>query len=183
MIMFVGVLSLIVNVFLVTVTWRLVRNTKDTVQHQLRAYVSVSVESHPDTQSNQPLTAILILKNSGLTPAYVVSVWARMGLRPYPGEDKDFERLSIIYAHGRFIFDPREKYRISPEEDKITLTDQDRTGIVEGGDGLYVWGEITYEDAFKCKWLRKFRLIIAGKHMASGSELRWCEFGNKESQV
>jgi hypothetical protein len=129
--MFVGVLSFIVNVFLVAFTWRLVRNTKDTAQRQLRAYVSVSVERHPDIQSNQPLTAILILKNSGLTPAYVVSVWARMGLRPYPGEDKDFERLSEYEKAAAMAnhTSTRTTQLYDRRHDEMSLDEVERIGI------------------------------------------------------
>jgi hypothetical protein len=146
-----------------------------TSKAQLRAYVFVNyaiVSNFGDT--TKPLAANVSLKNSGQTPAYKLKGWIGLKGEAFPFSGK-FETLgeerripTVIGPGGAFAY-------VLPW--KRPLTEEENTLLRNGTLAFYVWGEVTYNDAFENSCFMKFRYYFGGDmgtpedgHMATASE-------------
>jgi len=159
---------------------------RDTAQRQLRAYVFVHkivVENIFDPDS--PVTHI-ILKNTGLTPAYKLTAWAGMDIREYP-----------LRGPFDFLIDPVLPKHILPAKGLLNkyvytmlrrprraISAQEQVALRTTTTALYVFGEISYEDAFTTNWTTTFRFMIGGPAgVRSDGACVVCEDGNEERKA
>jgi hypothetical protein len=132
---------------------------EDTAKRQLRAYLCVSKGRLNFTKEGE-LEPQLHLVNGGQTPAYEVRSWIDTAVREHPsfgplqlaGPKNIMQAVGIIPPQGEEIMVSRKV----PKEVAEGTFLQTRFKV------LYVYGEITYKDAFGQDRYTKFRLIFGG---------------------
>lgn len=152
-----------------------VETMKDTAERQLRAYVHV-VQASRYRDDTGVLVIRLIVKNTGQTPAYQCSHFMVEGVYdPFPAPHEAFEN-----AHA-----PLGNSPIGPGESTeffVTATDLQPAQIAQimaSRVAIYLFGEITYRDAFRVeRRITKFRLMCVGDLMRTG-RFAPCDEGNE----
>jgi hypothetical protein len=179
---FWAVVAALVQAAALILTFRLQRFT---IRRQLRAYVfpetfdlyDGALSKPPNPQvANEP-ACVLILKNSGQTPAYKVVSFAKIELVEPINED----RLVTTPLLDKFSANlgPGTQIRNSPRFGR-QLTQNEIADINNGTKGLYLFGRIDYRDIFWRKRFTTFRLRYLGTYPPSEpANLNFCERGNE----
>lgn len=140
----------------------------DTNQRQLRAYVSVggiARTKDPGELKGAGFAVLVEVKNDGQTPAYDLVQWAKIEVREFPLiggmaihclENPGF---GVIPPHTKTMAFPTFKRDLSPLEEQAVL---------ENGKAIYVYGEVSYRDAFDRKHLTQFRYRCNGQGYGLG---------------
>lgn len=159
-------------------THRLVTGSENTAKRQLRAYVFVSLADgekmfHDDKSGC--LSAPLIIKNYGQTPAYKMKCNVFIGILKKPLSEQldppNYDNGSIgCLASGQVV----RQYPTLPR--KIDIPE--RNLILNGTHAIYVWGYLEYMDIFKSTQRVQFRMYSTGEDFA-GKELAYCNEGNE----
>jgi hypothetical protein len=122
---------------------------KDANVRQMRAYLTVGLGSvvQQDPTTNYRFEVRMTLENVGNTPAYNVRSVARAAVLPIP-LPSDFQMPALDQKAPTNVIGPHQNFiltgiadRIYPSED----VDEIKNGLKEH---LYVYGAITYDDAF-----------------------------------
>jgi hypothetical protein len=123
--------------------------------------------------------AVVIIKNTGQTPAYDVVHWANICFREYP---LIASLPAKIPGDGKF---PRSILGSGIPSNKLLqlnprLTDLQIASLRAGTEVVYVYGEITYKDAFGKQWFTHYRSMYHPMSGAIGVStiLSFCEEGN-----
>ncbi len=149
-------------------------------ERELRAYVSVTKASARWFGTIRPTEAEIEITNSGQTPAYEVSVVTTLDIHQFPravynpSPDQGIPGRGTIGPHIAVDVFPRSKR---------PLTRDERERIVRGELGVFVFGEITYRDAFGTSRFTQFRTVFIGSGPDPGDILRLdvMEEGNQAS--
>ncbi len=160
------------------VTLRLVVNTQKASRRQFRAYVFACLAEGEKLflDENECLSAPLIIKNYGQTPAYNLKCSNFIGTFPLP--------LSETLDPPNFIngsvgtLPPNQIFRVYPTLPS-KLSDTDLKAIANGVGGVFIWGYLEYFDIFKVKHNVSFRLLST-KTDFGRSEFIYCDEGNEE---
>jgi hypothetical protein len=132
----------------------------DTAMRQLRAYLCIS-KGRLNFTKEGPLEPQLHIVNGGQTPAYEVRSWIEVAVREHPpfhgtpdlaGFRDELQAVGIIPPNGENIMVSR----------KVPMAVAEKTFLQTRFQILYVYGEITYKDAFGKDRYTKFRLIFGG---------------------
>ena len=145
--------------------------SSDATERQLRAYVGIekmellssnlgntSYRPHsPTAGSRSPDAVVIWLKNFGLTPANSVHTWVSWGGMPFGGRlppDFDYPRHDTVTVGGPTDLRPTwTKPVVFPGQNTDQVVSiNDLSGFIRAKNGertMYVWGTITYLDAFK----------------------------------
>jgi hypothetical protein len=146
-------LLVLVTAGLAVYTWRLwratgelVRGADETAKRQLRAYVSIDSDNVLDANGKaMPGKFGLVMRNCGQTPAHKITHWTFVGVRPFPLKEPlpgpPINRLSILS-----VLHPGLTRWIIADVPK--LSDEQRAAILGGTEAIYLWGEVSYLDAF-----------------------------------
>jgi hypothetical protein len=133
--------------------------SRDTARRQLRAYVCVTSGEIAFVNPNEP-TIEIRLKNCGLTPAYAVKMWVGLIITAHP-LSVDLDRPPAGFTMNQSVLAPEGIELMHPIFDKpippfllATLGSPQTT--------LYVYGQITYKDAFKRARFTDFRMLYGG---------------------
>jgi hypothetical protein len=125
--------------------------SEGTAERQLRAYITgkEAVIFAKDTDCRIHLKFV----NSGQTPAYKFQCWYKFAVRPLmdapPFDNVGSPVGGSILGAGDHNYIIRE-FSITPEE---------KEAIREGWLGIFVWGRVIYQDAFRNSRFLHFRLI------------------------
>lgn len=145
---------------------------RDTAYRQLRAYVCEQVDISNLHQGADHISAPVTIRNFGVTPAYDVRFWAQL-------------RLMTNHEAATFLFEPpadaaaQPPMVVNPEGTYtggafIATTPEDRQNA---NKSLYLWGEITYRDAFGQRHMAKFRFVHMNRY---GTQIwQYCAQGNE----
>jgi hypothetical protein len=127
--------------------------------------------------SEGPL-ARLTIKNTGSTPAYLVKHAANVCVAEYPLKSVLPALLSTDQAPSSAL--PPGGFNTKTVKIPNRLTDQQVAGLREGTMAIWVYGEITYRDAFRRDRLSQYRLFHNSSSGAIGvsNDLLWAENGN-----
>jgi hypothetical protein len=142
---------------------------EETAERQLRAYVLVTTA---EIISRDPRPGIrLAFKNSGQTPAYDVRIWVDVSIRT-PDNERHFSPPLQDHRMGSSIIGDLilDKYL------EVDLVHEEHILLAEGKITLYVWGEVTYRDAFNRQRRTRYRLRSL---RSSEPGLHPCEEGNE----
>lgn len=124
--------------------------------------------------------ARIVIKNTGSTPALNVVHWGNIFLSDYP--------LSAplpmeIHPERKPASSAIPPGGINTKSVKIAerLTEKEVAGLREGTMAIWVYGVITYRDAFRRKRTSKYRLFhnISSGAVGVSTDLTWAESGNE----
>lgn len=158
-------------------TYRLVAGADLTAERQLRAYVFVSLADGEKLflDENGCLSAPLIIKNYGQTPAYNLKCSVFIGPCKLPlAEILDPPN----YTGGSVGCLPHNQAHRQYPTVLRPLTETEIEGITSGKYGMFVWGYLEYKDIFKSVQNVQFRMVSSGADFARG-ELAYCNEGNE----
>jgi len=137
-------------------TERIIAQMKETTVRELRAYIGVS-KVYLSLEVPTIPRGIVEVENFGRTPAYKVKQWIGIALNPYP-PTSEFPESTHTQASVSII-SPGVK-----NTSLVALKKHLPPGVTVGTPEItvYVFGEITYEDAFKQERKTAYRFIYGG---------------------
>jgi hypothetical protein len=125
--------------------------------------------------------AQLVIKNTGSTPAYQVVHWGGMHVAGYPlttslpvEQNTQKPASSAIPPGG---VNTKSVRIMNP------LTAEEIAGLRNGTSAIWIYGKITYRDAFRRKRTSEYRLFHNNTSGAIGvsTDLTWADAGNEAS--
>lgn len=174
--------------------------TRKTSKRQLRAYVfaetsyisnivnpsQVNLLTIQDVDLPARITnpfagpvANMQIKNSGQTPAFNVCHWGNIIFAPFPLPNnylptKPGNNKPMPCILGPGVMSSKLYFLPNP------LTPNQVSDLVNGTGAIYVYGEITYEDAFGNKHFTNYRVMhhVMGGAIGVNTSLTFCEEGN-----
>lgn len=160
-----------------------VKHAADNAERQLRAYVSAEVDNGEikiagdEGATNRTATLNLVMRNRGQTPAHGLTHWVKFDTADYPVPNLDY--TPPVEYGAKVVLHPGAG-RIRPQEKKLS---SELLKQVRAGDAtrLYLWGVVSYVDAFGEKRETKFRLMYGGPKSTERSTMWWCDEGNEAS--
>jgi hypothetical protein len=159
-------------------TWKLWKGAETTSRAQLRAYVMVDSARVDDFGVGKTPVAHLVFKNSGQTPAYNLTHWCRMGVRPFPLVEGIPARGDTSEELPPRPLAPGASMHTSATIKGYILGDQTIQAMARGTGAIYVVGEIRYEDAFGEKRETDF-LIFSGGPIGMDGAMASYNSGNR----
>jgi hypothetical protein len=146
-------------------------------RRQLRAYVLVIQAKIIDPDGPNP-TAELMIRNTGQTPAYDVTVSTAANTANVPPGRTEFDPTPVTPDSSRFVFGPNGTGKKDIPLSTF-LNANSMPGLRSGVGVLHVWGTILYVDAFKNDRWTHFRFMIGGANGWPSSDLMViCHEGN-----
>jgi hypothetical protein len=141
-----------------------------TARRQLRAYISVDTCPVKDANGNEIANQTGVsIHNVGQTPAHDLSSWLGIGLHEYPLRSP----LRVLpETHQRIVS------VLNPGDQKTQIvewpTDRpDPAGVKAGTIAVYLWGEVSYKDAFGIRRRTKFRFF---QNWKAANLQRWAHY-------
>jgi hypothetical protein len=192
----VAALTLFLAIFTGLLVW--VGNKQEkTTRRQMRAFVyvhgmSIYNVAHPlnplpaykptgaeiMSPTEGPLVSLNI-RNSGSTPAFRVIHWGQIHLGEFPLKSGLPEiRKSEKAPHSAIPPDGQNTKMVKIQR---PLTAEEIAGLRNGTVAIWVYGEISYRDAFRRKRTSKYRLFHNAQTGTLGvsTEMTWAEGGNE----
>lgn len=171
-----GLIALGYTLYLTRESVRAANRTADEAklssERQLRAYVNI-FHAWIDWKGHNPPRAKLKIKNFGSTPAYKMKAWigTAVGETAFGNPPSDLKM-------GVFDLGPTAEYEL--DSDFGQVLENKKIEIMTRKVPIFVWGKITYTDAFKEKRETVFRLSMPMHDGADHSSvgLEPCENGN-----
>lgn len=153
--------------------------TRNTAERQLRAYISVEphYEIHPNTVPDYRIKVI----NRGQTPAYEVLGWSdgAISIGPEDEELDEYPTTRKANAINRTL-GPGADFYLNASFTKPISNDEIKE-MLAGRWWMFVWGEVTYRDAFMQQRYLRFRYRVGGHGMRVGRGFTICKGGNEEN--
>jgi hypothetical protein len=167
-------LTLIVASVTVALWW----SARDATRRQLRAYVDVHQASIDDVADPSKRMAVVVIRNSGQTPAKEVIFWCCIMAGEYPlkfrlSDSPPKEKVTEI---SRADLPPDGRVSVSVPLNILSVLEESE--LQAGRGAIYVFGQITYRDIFDKHRVTTFRLSCRGEQLRSGS-LSQCGDGNR----
>jgi hypothetical protein len=159
-------------------TRREAMSSVDNGRRQLRAYVFPDQASLVWQGGGKPTVSEIVIKNSGQTPAYRLSTAAVIGVADYPMQNP----MSVPAMSGNHtVVPPTGSYTLSVAMEK-PLTGEQLSAIQKGKQAIYVFGNISYADAFDECRMTQYRFYYTGSGGDIGSRigLTYLDEGNTE---
>jgi hypothetical protein len=147
----------------------------DNAKKQFRAYVYVSGAKVQNLDKENDRYVIVEIKNFGQIPAYDKRFWGGVHVREWPlasvlREAPEETRMgNEALPPGRLSI-----LRVPVGE----LSEWEERELREGRAGVYLWGRVTYRDAFGDSHFTNLRFVCEGEGLASGF-LHATEEGNE----
>jgi hypothetical protein len=139
-------------------TRRLVRGGEQIAERQLRAYI---FSDHAKVESFDTTPVVTVtFKNSGKTPAYNVIIRARYDTAVYPLEKKPEWPTGDSGASKGHIGPGVLLSYVGQPSDELTASQW--AAIRCRAEALYIYGELTYDDAFGKPRFTKFCFMYGG---------------------
>ena len=140
-----------------------------------RAYVSVSDATVSSLSGEVPPTVSVVIKNTGVTPAYDLTWRATFAAREFPTNDdiildRTKDAPAIALPPGEVL-----SYQWSFAQWKKGWNKK----IAEGHAAIFAVGEISYKDAFGAHHLTTYRLIHGGDSLVSPGKFGPDKKGNE----
>jgi hypothetical protein len=120
--------------------------------------VAVTGGSIANFGSAGPVLARVEIKNTGQTPAYKLAARTVITTRPFPIKEPLPE---APVPEARMALGTGTEFSLQIATSR-PLTEEETAGVRRGEIAIYVFGEITYTDAFSKPRITKFRLYYGG---------------------
>jgi hypothetical protein len=160
-----------------TATRNLAVNARDTARRELRAYVLVSGAKVHYVDEPLRRRVEITIKNFGRTPAHNLRFWAGAGVREFPLVSPLDQPPDGLRISSDVLPPGRASEMIVP----IRRVHMDMESALQGGTSataaIFIFGQITYLDAFNQERITDFRLMCWGEGFGSGKASP-CEEGN-----
>jgi hypothetical protein len=145
----VGVTAILAlaTIILAAFTIDLAFTSRKTAQRQLRAYVAVRAENVYPFSPDIPVGIRFRMTNHGQTPAYDVSHTAAVAILPHPLPPNFQFPAPPVSVASRFVLHPRASFEagvVAPRPYNGVEINQATNGF-----RIYLYGSVTYRDAFK----------------------------------
>lgn len=160
----------------------------DTEQRQLRAYVNPTMFSILTNATTNFVTVHVVLKNFGQTPARHVTQYSCLAIRPHKvvnGIDVSPTDLPVSYLYALIttkgvippldtvnVFNPVWCDKASVEKPLLSnntpLTSAESAALKASTSALYLYGEVSYVDAFGHPHITRYR-VLTNDQLALGS--------------
>ncbi len=154
---------------------------KDANIRQMRAYLTVGLGAviKQDTATNYRFEVRMTLQNVGNTPAYKVVSNVRADVLPFP-LPQDFQPPPIVdTGSGTNVVGPHQNFVLTGIVDRM-YSDDEINEIQNGSTKrLYIYGKITYEDAFGISRQTNFCQSILW--LKNGTFMSWNAPNNNDS--
>jgi hypothetical protein len=131
---------------------------KDRTAQQMRAYLMVTIGggTYQEREKNLMFEVRPQLVNSGNTPAHKMTYWAKAKIMNFPLPDNFiFEPPAEIVQHSMLI-GPHQSIELNARVDDFVADDEVESIKRGNGKRVYIWGMITYTDAFDLVHTTKF---------------------------
>ena len=132
---------------------------QDTAERQLRAYVGVSKSGISKVETGAP-EAVVHIKNFGQTPAYDVQTWIHIWIEEHPLKFMLPVAPASLLKASMILYPGSELMHFMPKEPPVGAENIHLLGTPQGT--IYVYGAISYRDAFNKVRTTKFRLMYGG---------------------
>jgi hypothetical protein len=143
---------------------------RGTARKQLRAYITVSKCQFKFIIENDP-EAMILVKNSGQTPAYKLHQWIAISPGSYPLSEKLTEPWNFNEPSSEAIIGPGDTQTSTAHFKKPLSKDiLPKLGTREWT--AYIYGLITYEDIFGKKHKTIYRYIYGGPEVPKKARTR-----------
>jgi hypothetical protein len=156
---FTGVLA-ISTIGLWIATILTLRQSRDTAERQLRAYVFMQGAQVMIMNNNTAILATIAVKNFGQTPAYRVRSWAKVAVCAIDVQPSDDIAPPIV---AESVMGPGAEFHMQPAINATALQLQDTKN---GTNKICVWGKLEYVDAFNVPQVFTYRGVNG--HEAAG---------------
>ena len=148
--------------------WRATRQSivesKENSERQLRAYVCLVRASLTGFSIGEIPSCVVVLENSGQTPAYKLHGARNMDIREIP-LDSQLPAFADSQSWPRRVLGPRSSHEPSVDL-RRALTSRDMNDIRQGTHAIYVWGVTAYTDAFGQAHETTYCLFHTGEDMS-----------------
>ena len=128
-------------------------------ERQLRAYVFPQYSRIINFDTN-PIVQI-VFKNSGQTPAYKMDIWATVAAAVYPLMNEPEAPVGPA-TQSKGDIGPGMDFHIAGPPDR-PISGIERAGIRNGTAAVYIYGKLSYRDAFDVSRFTKFCFIYGGE--------------------
>jgi len=147
---------------------------RSAARQQLRAYVGFEEGSINSTNLALPPAAQIKITNSGATPAFDVFHRVRMAVGAFPGPPALADQTRAA-TDGKSVLFPRVSTSTRADLDHV-LTAVELAELTAHTAAIYVYGEVTYRDAFRRQRRTYYRLMT----FTTGTfgNLYFCNDGN-----
>jgi len=142
--------------------------SEDTAQRQLRAYVVADMSSVTRWKQGQTAEAETIMKNTGLTPAYDLEGWSAIMYDKYPLPYKFPISVPLGTTFGQSVLGSGGVVRLKVPTKPVVPTPETNTEFEAGTMALYLWGKVTYRDAFGKERFTNFRFYMTRPSESGG---------------
>jgi hypothetical protein len=178
-----GVFAFVVVTAIATATaaWYTRKESETTAENgrrQLRAYVFPDQANLIWQGAARPMTAEIVIKNSGQTPAYRLSTATVAIAREFPLQG-DVQVPPMPDTHT--VVPPNGSYALSVVLAQ-SLTGDQLKSIQKGTQAIYAFGEVSYVDAFgECRMTQyKFYYTGTGADVGNRVGMTYLDEGNTE---
>jgi hypothetical protein len=163
--------------FLWWATRALVKGAEITGERQLRAYVLVTEGSIESFDTERPISVVMTIKNTGQTPAYDYAFTGIIDVGKIPRTEFKWGTPAELDLVSKSTIGPGIEVSTGRALTR-TLEKKAYDQIMEKKLGVYIFGQLTYRDAFdKARW-SNFRYIVTWRPDGSGVGLAPLSEGN-----
>lgn len=149
-----------------------VEQARLSTQKQLRAYIGLKEAKIKDVAAGKKPTLLLEFTNAGQTPAQKVLLWSNF---KFDGDPETIVRKPTTPSSSSTVFPNGVISRQMPMERALTVSEV--AAIKAGAAAIYVYGELTYEDAFGQSRRTHFNMVH--RKGCAAFELLVCKAGNE----
>jgi hypothetical protein len=156
-----GTITGIATFLLAVITWRLVilgKEQSNTTRAQLRAYLLVdSIELQQG--ANYYWNAVVIVRNFGVTPAYEVNILVANEWRARSDIQVNLPLPGHLPARPSAVIAPGHPVNLLIDIGGLSPNPLDWAILANGGKRPFIWGRISYVDAFGRKRWSTFQFF------------------------
>jgi hypothetical protein len=143
----------LVTIILAIIAFFALRESQNTAQRQLRAYVYVNPQSAFHIDGQGTLQVYSVIGNSGQTPALRVERFS--GMQVLPSIQNVTDKM-MIREDGVTVLGPRSEIALVKNWSGGELSTDQLSQIKQGALRVYMFGKILYEDVYGTKWQTNF---------------------------
>jgi hypothetical protein len=143
-------------------TRRLVKGADKNAERQLRAYIFSEETTLSDIEAGKHPSALINVKNSGLTPGTDVTAWAGITVAEFPLKTELTQATEeFMKTASRRTVSPGGTFKLDTKWGQ-PLADFHLSLMKDGAAAIFIWGEINYLDVFGEKRVCGFRMYYGG---------------------